>query len=560
MAIGFVNNVGRFGDEVGLVRRSGSVRNGRCCFLKGKVQMSARWPAGKFLRDALFFSPAGRWIQELPRVDPGEVMNRGQEEVGSAVVFVTGATGILGRRVVRTLQQRGVRVRALVRDLERARKVLGGTDGIDLDRMEFIVSDLYNLQPSFFTGVSAVVSVTGTRIGPVNDTPDRKRYSQGIVYYDPVVLEDTPENVEYVGIAKLAEEAKRHFAGVRDSQGMQFKEVLSFRNEEEVRRLWGTVDDVVMGGVSEGSLSVVDSDLGKVARFTGIIRTENRGGFSSVRTRPFDSPADLSSFDGFQFSVLGDGKRYKFICRCDSKWDGVSFSQSFDTVSGQWVDISIPFSELVPNKRARRTSAVSFEPSLVQSFQVMLSKFEYDGELNPHFEAGPFELQLSAISVYRKQDRGQKLPGPVFVHVSSAGVTRLLRTDEFPSPESLTPIVRLNQQLGRLMEWKFAGEDAIRSAMKDHSYVIIRPCALTEGEPVGLSKLAFDQGDNLTGKVSRDDCANLIVDLLFDPNAKRQLTLEVSDDSTKAQSLQSMSDDSEFSGGRTFCAFPFVPL
>ena len=49
----------------------------------------------------------------------------------------------------------------------------------------------------------------------------------------------------------------------------------------------------------------------------------------------------------------------------------------------------------------------------------MLSKFEYDGQLNPAFRRGPFSLPFSYISTY--------LPAgvaPRFVHVSSAGEAR----------------------------------------------------------------------------------------------------------------------------------------
>ena len=44
------------------------------------------------------------------------------------------------------------------------------------------------------------------------------------------------------------------------------------------------------------------------------------------------------------------------------------------------------------------------------------NRFEYDGELNPAFRAGPFVLPITAISAY--------LPEPLtprLVHISSAG-------------------------------------------------------------------------------------------------------------------------------------------
>lgn len=37
------------------------------------------------------------------------------------------------------------------------------------------------------------------------------------------------------------------------------------------------------------------------------------------------------------------------------------------------------------------------------AFQVMLSKFEYDGGLNPNFREGDFSLTLSSIEAYRAQ-------------------------------------------------------------------------------------------------------------------------------------------------------------
>jgi hypothetical protein len=36
----------------------------------------------------------------------------------------------------------------------------------------------------------------------------------------------------------------------------------------------------------------------------------------------------------------------------------------------------------------------------IRSLQLMLSKFEYDGALNPHFTAGSFTLLVQSIGVY----------------------------------------------------------------------------------------------------------------------------------------------------------------
>jgi len=59
------------------------------------------------------------------------------------------------------------------------------------------------------------------------------------------------------------------------------------------------------------------------------------------------------------------------------------------------------------------------------------------------------------------------------------------------------------------------GEDLIRES--GVPYTIVRPCALTE-EPAGAD-LIFDQGDNITGKISREEVARICVAALASPNA-----------------------------------------
>ena len=79
-----------------------------------------------------------------------------------------------------------------------------------------------------------------------------------------------------------------------------------------------------------------------------MVSTDNNGGFASVRTRNFSPPMDLSDYDGIEIKVIGDGKRYKFITRCETKWDGVGYCYSFDTIHNQPTIIHIPFKELIP--------------------------------------------------------------------------------------------------------------------------------------------------------------------------------------------------------------------
>ncbi|NJO78377.1 MAG: SDR family oxidoreductase [Cyanobacteria bacterium RM1_2_2] len=70
--------------------------------------------------------------------------------------FVAGATGETGRRIVKELVQRGVPVRALVRDLEKAKQILPS-------EAELVTGDVLQLESlkSAIQGCTVVVSATG---------------------------------------------------------------------------------------------------------------------------------------------------------------------------------------------------------------------------------------------------------------------------------------------------------------------------------------------------------------------------------------------------------------
>lgn len=161
---------------------------------------------------------------------------------------------------------------------------------------------------------------------------------------------------------------------------------------------WGELDDVVMGGVSQGSFFLRDQS----AVFAGSVSTENSGGFSSVRTKNFDPPFSFSGWRGLRLKVKGDGQRYKLILRNNDGWDSPGYIHSFETTADAWTVVDIPFDELVPTFRARSLpDAAPFDPARIVSLQLMLSKFEYDQRLNPQFTAGPFQLVVSDIGAYR---------------------------------------------------------------------------------------------------------------------------------------------------------------
>lgn len=423
------------------------------------------------------------------------------------VVLVTGATGGVGKRVVGKLLAGGKHVRALVRDKEKATKLLAGLPAAPGGALEVVAADLVQartLLPEYFDGVRAVVSCSAVKIQPKEgDDSIRSKYMQGIKFYDPEVVGDTPESVELNGMKNL-------LAALGSRLGLV--QGVPLIKADGVGPEWGALDDVVMGGVSVSTIQSVTGageDGQSAMVFKGLVSTSNSGGFASVRSRNFDPPLDLKAFEGVELRLKGNGLRYKLIVRPDSNWDGVAYCHSFDTTPGEWQTIRVPFTEFFPVFRARRVQGgAPLDPSKIASVQLMLSKFEYDGALNPAFRAGEFELPITKCAAYMPQ---QVLPK--FVHVSSAGVTRPNRPGIDVDQEP--PAVKLNTTLGGLLDYKLAGEDALRSSGIPMS--IVRPCALTE-EPRGMP-LLIDQGDTIKGKVGREDIAELCCALLGSPLA-----------------------------------------
>jgi uncharacterized protein YbjT (DUF2867 family) len=78
---------------------------------------------------------------------------------------------------------------------------------------------------------------------------------------------------------------------------------------------------------------------------------------------------------------------------------------------------------------------------------------------------------------------------------------------------------------GRLLEWRLAGEDAVRSGPLP--YTVVRPGWLTD-DPPGPRRVRLEQGDHGSGTVSRHTLADACVRALTSPYAE-ETTFEIFD-------------------------------
>uniref|UniRef100_A0A0G4GLY8 NADH:ubiquinone oxidoreductase intermediate-associated protein 30 domain-containing protein n=1 Tax=Chromera velia CCMP2878 TaxID=1169474 RepID=A0A0G4GLY8_9ALVE len=482
-----------------------------------------RWSFRRALRTLIWFNgpdPLKRvrkWWKGAPAELPETNNEKAPEDLQDGFVLVVGATGGVGRRIVEKLLKQGFNVRALARNRSKALAMLSGgeepsgTRGEDgsglLDIRQADITKMEELTPDVFEGVKAVFVCSAAIVTPKDDSKDRKKYYQGIKFFEPTVV-DLPKDVDCMGVRNVVKAAKNY-----GSVG----EVKLFGGNPSLAsdwKRWKELDDVVMGGRSESKLDRTKTDPKTgltYADFSGVVR-DKFGGFVSFRTENLSPPLDLSAYQGLRLRVRGDGNRYKVVMREEKNWDSTSLVATVDTTprgeGDEWETLDLPLSSFRRCKRAETTKDEKERPPTfkeIHSIQLMLSRFEFDGKMNPNYKEGNFSLQVKDISVYKENQ------GPRVVQISSAGVTRPGRSGLNVMQEP--PAIRLNESLGYILFWKLRGEDAVRES--DLPFTVIRPCALVE--EAGGAPLEIGQGDYIKGKVSRDAVADLAIEALFRP-------------------------------------------
>ena len=139
-------------------------------------------------------------------------------------------------------------------------------------------------------------------------------------------------------------------------------EVLSFPFTLDSVKNWKYISDQVMGGVSEGNVSLEkDGDM-FFARLTGDVSTRNNGGFIQLRSavslfnKPkmfqliHDADKDGKKLQGVRLNVRGNGETYHVMIRTYFNWSPSDYySHTFET-SPDWKQVDLPFSEFKRSK------------------------------------------------------------------------------------------------------------------------------------------------------------------------------------------------------------------
>ncbi|WP_152053027.1 CIA30 family protein [Tautonia marina] len=169
-----------------------------------------------------------------------------------------------------------------------------------------------------------------------------------------------------------------------DEDGHTIRPLFNF-SQADASAAWRSVNDGVMGGVSEGSFRISEEG---VLRFFGTLSLENNGGFASIRSVP--GQMNLGPDDVIVLRVRGDGREYLLNLYVPTTRIAYSYRAPMPTVAGKWIDVRVPIQAFVANSFGRPVpGAGPVDPKRVTSIGITLSDKK----------SGSFTLEVASIGV-----------------------------------------------------------------------------------------------------------------------------------------------------------------
>lgn len=140
--------------------------------------------------------------------------------------------------------------------------------------------------------------------------------------------------------------------------------VFNFSTDSDISN-WRILDDVVMGGRSDGNFKVNSDGYGE---YYGDVSLKNNGGFSSLRY--YFETRKTEDYSKFVLRIKGDGKAYQFRVKDDSS-NRYSFIFEFET-TGDWQTVTIPFSEMYASFRGYRVDIPNYKGNQMEEIAFLI--------------------------------------------------------------------------------------------------------------------------------------------------------------------------------------------
>jgi len=164
------------------------------------------------------------------------------------------------------------------------------------------------------------------------------------------------------------------------------KVLLDFSGADAIKD-WQTINDGVMGGVSEGKFKITDK---KTLEFFGTLSLENNGGFASVRTKA--KKFGLEKGETLVVKVRGDGREYSLNLYPNKPLIAFSYRAAVQTKKDEWIEIKLPLDKFEATSFGRPVKdAGPVNPEEINALGLMLGDKK----------AGPFKMEVEWIKMER---------------------------------------------------------------------------------------------------------------------------------------------------------------
>ena len=158
------------------------------------------------------------------------------------------------------------------------------------------------------------------------------------------------------------------------------EENLSFPFNADSGKYWQYVSDRVMGGVSDGQVTIEKDGEMHYARLTGNVSTANNGGFIQLRAGVSfaNSEKNGNNLQGVRLNVRGNGETYYIHIRTNENWSPSDYYSATFKADSEWQMIDLPF-----NKFERKWSTNStLDAKNIRSFGIVAYGKDYVSDVS----------------------------------------------------------------------------------------------------------------------------------------------------------------------------------
>ena len=139
---------------------------------------------------------------------------------------------------------------------------------------------------------------------------------------------------------------------------------------------WRYFADTVMGGVSDGSARIVQTDIGPAAHLYGQVSTENNGGFIQIRTGLNGKAAQNA--EGLRLRVRGNGETYYIHLRTSGSFMPWQYYFAEFPTTSNWTEVWLPFNSFKASARGMRKA---LRPRAISSLGVVAYGKDHQADL-----------------------------------------------------------------------------------------------------------------------------------------------------------------------------------